>query len=862
MFRKILTLFLLLTAFLIQSQSYIYKEFGLNEGLPSSQVYNIYQDKNGIIWFATDRGIANYNGYEFKQFGINDGVINNVILDFHPQKNGDIYCTTFDNQLFYFNENFNGFTPYKYNNILSKYLKNHQPISNLFIDQKNGNLNISCESMHGKLVISKNGTVLKPENTNAYKNTKIMYTVFENNPEGLFYYTSKTPIETDTKKFNSIKNVDQNKIEVITIQNGNFYIYKTSNEVTIYNKDGEILKTIKNKFNPLTVKPLNGEHFFIGYLFGGGSIINLKGEETAHFLKNKSITNFLIDHEGGYWFSTLHSGVFYIKEPKIRICNQTPLDEPINAITKTNKNELLIGFNDGKITQIDPKGKAKILYEKVNNSKAFVEYDSKKNKLFLKFSESLIIDQIKKKTFNILGYVLKISEPNEKGLLISQINKVSLFDKENNFKDISILPFRVHDACFYNDAIYLGTPKGAYVLNGTKLTDLKTKNDLYQHRIDDIDYNELRNELYFATLGNGLIVNNKNTNKSFSISKKNGLLSDIVNEVYIENKNEIWVCTNSGINKIKFLDNYNYEITGFKSSNGLLNDGISDVEVKNDTVWIASKKGLVYAPKAIFEPNKNNKKYFIKITSVTINDSIGSLQELNDLSYDENRIEISYEGISFKNSNELIYKYKLEGLDKKWYYTSNRKINYTSLPSGNYMFKIAVVTSKEDSVTNYLEVPITIHEAFWKNNWFIGMIILLLATIIYLFFKIRVFTYNTDITRELIRLVIKKIKKKEKYFVFKEAGKEIRIKTNTILYVKSAGNYIDLFTENKNYTIRCKIGEFIDSTPDPLEYLRIHRSYIIRIDKVDIKSKNEVVINGDKIPVSSSFECEINKLIF
>ncbi len=45
------------------SQEYIYKEFGLNEGLPSTQVYDMHQDRNGIIWFATDRGIANYNGY-------------------------------------------------------------------------------------------------------------------------------------------------------------------------------------------------------------------------------------------------------------------------------------------------------------------------------------------------------------------------------------------------------------------------------------------------------------------------------------------------------------------------------------------------------------------------------------------------------------------------------------------------------------------------------------------------------------------------------------------------------------------------------------------------------------------------------
>src|SRR5688572_29959372 len=83
-------------------QGYIYKEFGLNDGLPSIQVYDLHQDKHGIIWFATDRGIANYNGYEIKQFGVKDGLLSNVVLGFYPQPDGKVYCSTFDNNLFYF----------------------------------------------------------------------------------------------------------------------------------------------------------------------------------------------------------------------------------------------------------------------------------------------------------------------------------------------------------------------------------------------------------------------------------------------------------------------------------------------------------------------------------------------------------------------------------------------------------------------------------------------------------------------------------------------------------------------------------------------------------------------------------------
>ena len=32
------------------------------DGLPSSEIYDIIQDERGFIWFATDRGLARYDG--------------------------------------------------------------------------------------------------------------------------------------------------------------------------------------------------------------------------------------------------------------------------------------------------------------------------------------------------------------------------------------------------------------------------------------------------------------------------------------------------------------------------------------------------------------------------------------------------------------------------------------------------------------------------------------------------------------------------------------------------------------------------------------------------------------------------------
>lgn len=843
------------------AQEYIYKEFGLNEGLPSTQAYSIYQDKNGIIWFATDRGIANYNGYEVKQFGIKEGLPSSVVLGFFPQANGKIYCSTFDKTLFYFDEDFKGFKPYKYNHILSKCLTHGQIIQHVYLNEK-GELHISCNFKTGKLIINDKGTVL--ENGNVFDSMP-SYAVYENNKNALFYYLSKD-VSSLKNNAHSIFCQDQ-IIEFIKLPGSDYIIFRNLSEILILDKNGKIINSINNKFRPIVIRPVSSSSFFIGYLFGGGRIVDVKGNVIETFLKDQSVTNFLTDREGGYWFTTLYSGVFYIKNPKIRFFNQNSIDIPIYSLTKNSKNELFAGYDNGRILKIDQNKNSSIYFDLNNKFRSFLEFDPYSDDfLFFSYSDTSYVKKGGRYKMPLaeLPYILKFSEPVAKGILVSHLGGVRAIDISGNKTDKFVrLPLRVQDACYLGDDIYIASTQGVYLYTSSgKLVDLKLKDKLFSYRTDDIDFNENRNELYLASLGKGLIVYNKGTGKIFTITKEQGLFSDIVNEVYIENENEIWVCTNSGLNKITFDSDSKYTLTGLKSSDGLLNDGISDVEVMNDIIWIASKKGLVYAPEELFEVKKAIPDHFLRMKKVLVNEKETNIDLLNNLSYNDNRIEFNFEGVSLKSGGNLTYKYKLEGLDTKWYSTKNRKVTFSSLPSGKYIFKVFIENPGVTQAGKLLAIPVTIKAPYWKTSWFITLCIILILGIIYFFFKLRVLTYNKDITRELLRVLVKKIRTKENYFIFKESGKDIRVKTDTILYVKSAGNYIELITENKTHIVRCKIGDFIASTPDPLEYLRIHRSYIIRIDKVEAKSKTEVIIRGEKLAVSDSYAVELDKLFF
>ncbi len=72
---------LCLCVLMAHGQSYHFKNFTIDDGLPSNELYKIIQDSEGFLWFSTDRGVARYNGYEFEVFTTEEGLSDNVVFD-------------------------------------------------------------------------------------------------------------------------------------------------------------------------------------------------------------------------------------------------------------------------------------------------------------------------------------------------------------------------------------------------------------------------------------------------------------------------------------------------------------------------------------------------------------------------------------------------------------------------------------------------------------------------------------------------------------------------------------------------------------------------------------------------------------
>jgi len=76
------------------AQQYNFKTYSVDDGLAQSQVYNMLQDRDGYMWFATSGGLSRFNGLSFQNITTLEGLINNRVSVIIEDKRGLIWAGT------------------------------------------------------------------------------------------------------------------------------------------------------------------------------------------------------------------------------------------------------------------------------------------------------------------------------------------------------------------------------------------------------------------------------------------------------------------------------------------------------------------------------------------------------------------------------------------------------------------------------------------------------------------------------------------------------------------------------------------------------------------------------------------------
>lgn len=718
----------------LQAQPVKPKNYVVENGLLSTEVFHVIQDRKGYVWIATGQGVNKFDGYSFQNFTQLNGLPDNTVLELFEDYKGRIWFITLSGMLSWFEND--SIHIYPHNKIIFDYNQSKRhPIKKSFYVDSADNVFIS---FYKAKPIRIDSTGRLHELTAPGEYVSIVKKVDKNR---LIY-------SCINRNFRVIlQNIfDNNQFDTLNIQTGfrsvaqlyrNHLLYSSFNKLFLFNKNGHS-KTVDFDNDIIWLSKDDQELLWVGFINDGVKAYkNLNFEEPVfHFFKGEDVSSLVKDKEGGYWFTTLNNGINYL--PSLDFRSIIPKNSPVNhsvshLAAKDNKLWFTGGY--GNYYTYDLETLVKKPYAEKNN-----EFPSR----LLKFlGDSLIISDLRKGTYLIYnGQSKKISpkfssevlKKRNKDFILFYRNTIEFVEEQKILLNKNKPFFDIYTVLNYNkDTIWLGTDRGLFQFSlvTNKLKKL-TRHKLFNNRVNTLIKDKGQNT-WVGTRGSGLLHVRDSTVKHYSL--KDGLPGNSVNAI-TRVKNNLWIGTNRGIARIPLENDtlVTKKITKIVKGHGLIANEINDIESFKGYIFAATKKGISYFSEEI--KGKSSSVYF---TDCRINEKDTCLLDRYELPYNKNHVEITFVGINYQRNRPLEYYYKMQGLENHWRKTNDLSILYSSLAPGEYNFMIKTVNSYGIESVKPIEISFQINKPYYKKWWFITGIVLIVLLVIsgifYLFFK-------------------------------------------------------------------------------------------------------------------------------
>jgi DNA-binding LytR/AlgR family response regulator len=98
------------------------------------------------------------------------------------------------------------------------------------------------------------------------------------------------------------------------------------------------------------------------------------------------------------------------------------------------------------------------------------------------------------------------------------------------------------------------------------------------------------------------------------------------------------------------------------------------------------------------------------------------------------------------------------------------------------------------------------------------------------------------------------------FLYFRSNRKMVKVLFNEILYIEGLNDYIKIITTNKPIITKHLLASLEQMLP-PKEFLRIHKSFIVAINKIESFNADSVDIARHEIPIGRSYKVNVNKIL-
>jgi len=726
----------------------------IENSVANNFIRKVFVDKSNTLWVGTQNGLSKYNHEtdSFENFYHDkhntSSLQDNVIWDIYQDKADTLWVTT--------TEGVHHYSP-KTNQFNRIKIRNHE----------------------NKLKEIK--TVFQDDQNNYWLGT------YEN---GIYIVgedlSGATSLQAENKWGLSI---DASRLSDIVIVDNDYWL-ATDKGVYIVDKNYQLKKhfdvtpntSLIASNNVISIVQLDDTEVWIGTR-NGLTTYNLHNQKSNHHksnnyehsLVNNTIYNLFQDSSNKVWIGT--DGGINIFSPvsmnfKHFTFKQNAPSQIVDSLLELPNGAILLARGDGALFQIH------------NNkiSKLPIHFEDNVFNLLLQSSDSIIVHTQENRLFeyNFITQQLTAHEtwnksskmPNESGLSLAN-NTLWFINANKNLEsyDLTNQQFSTYDNTQKLTSFSIDTeiPYEQSYIWATSINNTITKFSLKTQTFENVDLIETNDYfisnskniiksgewLWLSSFDQGLMLYNIDNKAHYIFNDNNQLINNTINGIFIDEESNAWFSTNKGISSI---NPYTLSVINYAKQFGIENNEFIDSSI------LYSKKRVAYfgglngfhtshiSEISTIEQHMNapvltnlliaNKKVEISNTGSVedvSNDKFVLEKQLNNtetliLEHEQSPFSIEFVSPNAKISNQIKYRYRLQGLEDEWINTDifNRRATYTNLDAGTYTFQVQVInllsTQKNNSKTK--NIKITIMPPWWFS-------LLSLLVVVYLILQMR-----------------------------------------------------------------------------------------------------------------------------
>ena len=748
------------------SAQYRFDHWTADNGLPQNSVREIVQTREGYLWFTTFDGLVRFDGVRFTVFNKSNspGLATNRFVSLFEDRNGHLWAGLETGEVVRRHQG--RFTTYTQ----AQGLPND--VFPRLADDGQGNVAV----YYLRFTTDDLGNDARAFSPDSMNYTRLLLRAYRLSgdrfqpAEDVSYTFSMPPVSLD----------ESNKLTLGKLVDGDYWVF-TSRRVIHLQKGGGIQiysegsglpgtqpALVWGKEHPLQAvsHDADGRMWLTDLKSGQNQLLSLHSPEGFEAFGGYA------DHEGNYWFSTSNSGLFRARRQTV-----TPYGKAqglnfseIYPLIEGRDNSLWIGaygpgvfkLKDGAFTQFSPKNGGPDAFGGFVSSL----FEDRAGKLWVngiwRLAEGRYFHEPWTNPLQNIGYVWTMYEDREGAYwlgadygVVRYLNgALTRYTTRDGLagNDTKVI---IEDG---NDGLWLGSYGGLTHYKDGKFTSWTEKDGLPGNAVRALKQDD-DGTLWIGTYDSGL--GRFKDGRFTRYTTKEGLFDNGVFQILEDDSGWLWMSCNRGIYRVRKQELNEFADGKLKTINCLAynkNDGMpstecnggrwpAGVKTRDGKLWFPTMGGLAMIDPAGIKANTqpppvviedmqiNNEPAPFDVWESAVHNPQSSIRILPG----QDNFEIQYAALSFINSENLRFKYKLEGADEDWVDAGTRRTAYFShLSPGDYTFR--VIAANADGVWNLTgaSLRITIVPPFWRTWWFVTLMALGLAGTMVVIWKYRV----------------------------------------------------------------------------------------------------------------------------